>query len=168
VNANLGDLERDSSGAEARLRALGIQLPAAPQAAATYVTVKQCGYVLYLAGHGPVTATGERVVGKVGTDLTLEEGREAARLTGLHLLASLREMTGSLNRIGSIVKVLGLVNAAPGFVDLSAVIDGCSELFVDVFGSAGRHARSAVGVAELPFGIAVEIEAIAELSPNPR
>jgi enamine deaminase RidA (YjgF/YER057c/UK114 family) len=115
-----------------------------------------------------VTATGERIVGKVGADLSLEDGREAARLTGLNLLASLREKTGSLDRIGAIVKVLGLVNAAPGFVDLSAVIDGCSELFVDVFGSAGRHARSAVGVAELPFGIAVEIEAVAELAPNPR
>jgi enamine deaminase RidA (YjgF/YER057c/UK114 family) len=99
----------------------------------------------------------------VGGELTLEEGRRAARLTGLSILATLEQELGDLDRVVRIVKVFGMVNAAPGFTETPAVIDGCSDLFVEVFGDAGRHTRSAVGLAELPFGIAVEIELVAEV-----
>ncbi len=99
----------------------------------------------------------------MGGELTLEEGRRAARLTGLSILATLEQELGDLDRVVRIVKVFGMVNAAPGFTETPAVIDGCSDLFVEVFGDAGRHTRSAVGLAELPFGIAVEIELVAEV-----
>jgi enamine deaminase RidA (YjgF/YER057c/UK114 family) len=101
--------------------------------------------------------------GKVGADLTLEEAYEAARATGLAILTTLRDELGSLDRIERIVKVLGMVNCAPGFNQTPAVINGCSDLLVEVFGDAGKHARSAVGMAELPFDIPVEIELIARL-----
>lgn len=107
------------------------------------------------------------MIGKVGRDeggaISLDEARHAARLTGLQLLTQLRNEIGSLDRVARVVKVLGMVNVAPGFLHTPRVIDGCSELFVDVFGDAGRAARSAVGVAELPFGICVEIEAVMQL-----
>ena len=99
----------------------------------------------------------------MGGELTLEEGRRAARLTGLSILATLEQELGDLDRVVRIVKVFGMVNAAPGFTETPAVIDGCSDLFVEVFGDAGRHTRSGVGLAELPFGIAVEIELVAEV-----
>jgi len=117
---------------------------------------------VYAGGHGPID--GERLVrGKVGTDLTLDEAREAARLTALSILATLRAELGDLDRILRIVKVFGMGNAATGFNQTPAVIDGSSDLLVEVFGEAGRHTRSAVGLAELPFDIAVEIELIARL-----
>ena len=103
------------------------------------------------------------VLGKVGGDLTLEDGQRAARMTALSILATLQAELGDLDRIERIVKVFGMVNVAPGFDQTPAVIDGCSDLLVDVFGEAGRHTRSAVGLAELPFGIAVEIELTARL-----
>ena len=121
------------------------------------------GDLVYVGGHGPVD--GDTMVnGKVGRDLTLEEGRGAARLTALSMLATLQAEIGSLDRIERIIKVFGMVNVAPGFDRTPAVIDGCSDLLVEVFGDAGRHTRSAVGLAELPFGIAVEIEMTARLS----
>jgi enamine deaminase RidA (YjgF/YER057c/UK114 family) len=107
---------------------------------------------------------GDPIVGKVGGDLSLEEGVRAARVVGLNLLAVLRAELGSLDRVVRVVKLLGMVNCAPGFNQTPAVINGCSDLLVDVFGEAGRHARSAVGMAELPFDIAVEIELVAEVS----
>jgi len=103
------------------------------------------------------------VRGKVGDDLSLAEGRQAARLTALSMLATVQEELGDLDRIERIIKVFGMVNVAPGFNQTPAVIDGCSDLLVDVFGEAGRHTRSAVGLAELPFNIAVEIELIARI-----
>ena len=118
--------------------------------------------LVYAGGHGPIN--GEHVIrGKVGGELSLEEGREAARQTALSILATLRAELGDLDRIVRIVKVFGMVNVAPGFSQTPAVIDGCSDLLVDIFGDAGRHTRSAVGLAELPFGIAVEIELTARL-----
>ena len=118
--------------------------------------------LLYIGGHGPID--GEHLVrGKVGGDLSLEQGRNAARLTALSILATMQEELGDLDRIERIVKVFGMVNVAPGFVQTPAVVDGCSDLLVEVFGEAGRHTRSAVGLAELPFGIAVEIELIARV-----
>jgi enamine deaminase RidA (YjgF/YER057c/UK114 family) len=117
-----------------------------------------------VGGHGPVS--GEHVVtGKVGRDLSVEEAAAAARTTGLSLLATMRAELGDLDRVRRIVKVFGMVNVAPGFNRTPAVIDGCSDLLVEVFGDAGRHTRSAVGLAELPFDIAVEIELVAAVDP---
>ena|SRR5690348_11638014 len=150
-------------GAEERLKALGIDLAPAPDPVGNYVGAVRTGSLLFLAGHGPVRPDGTMVCGKVGGDLDLAAARDAARLVGLGLLATLRRELGTLDAVARLVKLLGMVNCAPGFDRTPAVIDGCSDLLVDVFGDAGRHARSAVGLAELPFGIAVEIELVAEV-----
>ena len=119
----------------------------------------------YHGGHGSID--GEvMIIGKVGGDLSLEDGQKAARMTALSILATLQEALGDLGRIKQFLKVFGMVNAAPGFTQTPAVIDGCSNVLVEVFGEAGRHSRSAIGVAELPFGIAVEIELSARLHPE--
>lgn len=147
-----------------RLEALGIVLPPVFSPAANYLGCTIDGELVYVSGHGPID--GDAVVrGKVGADLTLEEGRDAARRTALSILATLRAGLGDLDRIARIVKVFGMVNVAPGFAEMPAVVDGCSDLLVEVFGDAGRHARSAVGVAALPLDIAVEIELVARLHP---
>jgi enamine deaminase RidA (YjgF/YER057c/UK114 family) len=118
--------------------------------------------IVYVGGHGPIA--GEvRMQGKVGRDLTLEQGQKAARMTGLSILSTLNAELGGLDRIERVIKVFGMVNCAPGFNQTPAVIDGCSDLLVEIFGEAGQHTRSAVGVAELPFDIAVEIELSARL-----
>ena len=151
--------------AEERLVALGITLPPALKPAGNYVDAVRTGDLLFLAGHGPVQADGRFVRGKVGTDLDLADARDAARLVGLSLLATVRRELGTLDAVRRVVKVLGMVNCAPGFNQTPAVIDGCSDLLVEVFGEdIGRHARSAVGMAELPFDIPVEIEMIVEVS----
>ena len=147
---------------EQRLADLGIVLPPVMPAAGNYVKCVIDGNTLYTSGHGPSTAN-ETIRGKVGSDLTLEQGRHAARVTGLSILASMQAELGTLDRIERIIKVLGMVNVAPGFDRTPEVMNGFSDLFVEVFGDAGRHARSAVGMAELPGGIAVEIEVIARL-----
>jgi enamine deaminase RidA (YjgF/YER057c/UK114 family) len=141
-----------------RLTALGIDLPAPMPPAGIYAPSVTVGSQVVVGGHGPVAGS-EIVRGKVGRDLDLAGGRRAARMTGLSILATLLADLGDLDRIDRFVKVFGMVNVAPGFDNTPAVIDGCSELFLEVFGEAGRHTRSAVGMAELPFGIAVEIEA---------
>ncbi|MCU1465904.1 MAG: Translation initiation inhibitor [Actinomycetia bacterium] len=145
-----------------RLEALGIVLPPVFPPAGNYVGCVVDGGLVYVGGHGPV-AGAETVLGKVGGDLTLEDGQRAARMTALSILATLQAELGDLDRVERIVKVFGMVNVAPGFDRTPAVIDGCSDLLVEVFGAAGRHTRSAVGLAELPFGIAVEIELTARL-----
>ena len=147
---------------EERLAELGIVLPEVRPPVANFVRCVLDGTTLYVSGHGPVSGD-DMIRGKVGSDLTLEQGRHAARLTGLALLASMQAELGTLDRIERIVKLLGMVNVAPGFDRTPEVINGCSDLFVDIFGEAGRHARSAVGLAELPGGIAVEIEVIARI-----
>jgi enamine deaminase RidA (YjgF/YER057c/UK114 family) len=147
-----------------RLVELGIELPPVFAPAANYVGCVVTGDLVHVSGHGPVAADG-LITGKVGTELTVDDGRRAARLTGLSLLATLESELGSLDRIDRIVKVFGMVNCGPGFDQIPTVIDGCSDLLVEVFGDRGRHARSAVGMAELPFGIAVEIELIARVAP---
>jgi len=147
---------------QARLDQLGIVLPPPFPPAGNYLSCSQLGSTLYVGGHGPVHGD-EVVTGKVGRDLTLDEARRAARLTGLSILATVHQELGDLDRVARIVKVFGMVNVAPGFNQTPAVIDGCSDLMVEVFGDRGRHTRSAVGLAELPFDIAVEIELIAEL-----
>jgi enamine deaminase RidA (YjgF/YER057c/UK114 family) len=146
----------------ARLAELGLTLPPAFPPAGNYLPCARLGHALYVGGHGPFDGT-DAVVGKVGGSLTLEQGREAARRTGLSLLAAMAHELGDLDRVVRIVKVFGMVNVAPGFTQTPAVIDGCSDLFMAVFGDAGRHTRSAVGLAELPFDIAVEIELVAEV-----
>lgn len=149
--------------AEERLTRLGIELPPVPPPVANFIRARQVGDLLFLSGHGPIRPDGSRVVGKVGTDLSIDEGRAAARLTGLNLLATARAHLGSLDRVRAVVKVLGMVNSGPGFDRQPEVVDGFSDLMVEVFGEDGRHARSAVGMAELPFGIPVEIEMIIEV-----
>ena len=117
----------------------------------------------YVSGHGPIDGDKVLVAGRVGDEVSLEQGYEAARLTGLSILASLRQELGDLDRVTAWVKALGLVNCAPGFNSTPAVINGFSELIVDLWGAAGRHARSAIGAAELPFDMSVEVEAIVEV-----
>jgi enamine deaminase RidA (YjgF/YER057c/UK114 family) len=133
-------------------------LPPVPAPAGTYVHAVRTGNLLYLAGKG-ADATG-----KVGADLTLEQGYQYARETGMILLAVLKQELGTLRRVKRIVKVLGMVNATPDFAEHPSVINGCSDLFVEVFGEAGRHARSAVGMGSLPHHIPVEIEVIVEIT----
>ena len=151
--------------AESRLAELGITLPSPPAPVANYVRAVRTGNLVFLAGHGPLQANGTYVTGKVGRDLTVDEGYAAARLTGLALLASLREEIGSLNNVRRIVKVNGMVNATDGFQDHPNVINGCSDLFVEIFGpEIGKHARAAVGKVSLPINIAVEIDAVVEVA----
>lgn len=140
-----------------RLAELGMTLPPPMPPAGNYLGCVLIGRELTVGGHGPVD--GDRMItGKVGTDLTIEQGREAARMTALSILATIRVELGDLDRITRFVKVFGMVNVGRAFNRTPAVIDGCSDLLVDVFGDAGRHTRSAVGMAALPFDIAVEIE----------
>ena len=150
---------------EARLVELGIELPMPPVPVANYVRSVQTGNLVFLAGHGPLTPEGGYVTGKVGRDLTTEEGYEAARLTGIALLASLKAEINDLSRVTRIVKVNGMVNATDDFTEQPNVINGHSDLMVEVFGEEiGKHARAAVGMASLPIGIAVEIEMIVEVA----
>jgi enamine deaminase RidA (YjgF/YER057c/UK114 family) len=149
---------------ERRLRELGLTLPRVPTPAGMYRSAKRSGNTVYVSGHVPMGFDPAiPVIGRVGAELTVEQGREAARLTGLAMLASLRAELGSLDRVTSVVKVLGFVKCAPGFYRTPDVINGCSALLADVFGPAGQHARSAIGVAELPFEMAVELEMIVEV-----
>jgi L-ascorbate metabolism protein UlaG (beta-lactamase superfamily)/enamine deaminase RidA (YjgF/YER057c/UK114 family) len=151
---------------EARLAQLGIELPEPPFPVANYVNGVQTGNLIFLAGKGPRRPDGTEVRGKLGADLTIEEGYEAARLTAVNQLAVLKAMLGDLSRVVRVVKVLGMVNSDPSFVDQPAVINGFSDLIVEVFGERGRHARAAVGMATLPRGQAVEIELVVEVSPE--
>jgi len=145
-----------------RLVELGIVLPTVSPPAGNYVGCVVVDGMVHVGGHGPVGGP-ERFTGKVGGGLSLEDGYRAARATGLSLLATLQAELGDLDRIERFVKVFGMVNVAPGFNRTPQVVDGCSDLLVEVFGEAGRHTRSAVGMAELPFDIPVEIELIARL-----
>lgn len=121
------------------------------------------GNLVYLSGHGPDKPGGGQIIGKLGSDLTVEQGQEAARLVGISLLSSLKKEIGNLNKVNRIVKVLGMVNAIPSFEKHSQVMNGFSDLMVEVFGENGKHARSSVGVGSLPANIPVEIEMIVEL-----
>src|SRR6202023_102619 len=145
--------------AEARLKELGIVLPPLPKPVANYLPYRLAGNILYLAGPGPRENRGN-LSGKLGKNISVEEGYRRARLVGLGLLAAMRDALGSLDRVDYIVKLLGMVNAVPNFNDSPKVINGCSDLLVEVFGDAGRHARSAVGNVMLPNQISVEIEGI--------
>lgn len=161
-------MELVGSTPEERVRELGLQIGGSPPPSAQYVRAKRSGQHLYLAGHGPAGPDGELVVlGRVGAELTPEEGRDAARMATISALGTIREHLGSLDAVAGIVKVLGFVQCAPGFSATGPVIDGCSELLVQVFGPAGVHARSAVGASILPRDMAVEIEMIVEVHDTP-
>ena len=147
---------------DARLKELGIALPPTVAPIANYVPSVITGNLLYLSGQDPRAGDGYHV-GIVGRDVTVEQAYEHARLVGVQLLATAKQALGSLDRVSRVVKLLGMVNAAPGFAQHPAVINGCSDLLVRVFGDAGRHARSAVGMGSLPNNMTVEIEAILEI-----
>jgi enamine deaminase RidA (YjgF/YER057c/UK114 family) len=153
--------------ADAKIKELGIALPE-PKPVGNYVPGVVVGNLLYLSGQGPMRGGIPTVRGKVGRDLSVDEAYQVAREVGINLLGSARYVLGGLDRVKRIVKVLGMVNSADGFGDQPKVINGFSDLMVEVFGDKGRHARSAVGMAELPMGIPVEIEMILEVDPKPR
>jgi len=150
-------------GAEARLTELGITLPEAYAPAGSYVPVNRTGDLLFTSGQVPVTDGEFSHRGTVGADVDLDTAYEAARLCGLSALAAARRELGSLDRIARVVKVNGFVRSAPGFADQPKVVNGTSDLLIEVFGDRGRHARSAVGVSELPLGVCVEVEFIFEV-----
>jgi len=151
--------------AEARLTELHLELPPAPAPVAVYKPLVVVDRLAYVSGHGPIRTDKSLITGVVGRDLTLEEGKAAARQVGLAILATLRKHVGGLNRVKRVVKVLGMVNSAPDFYEHPKVINGCSELFAEIWGpNDGVGARSAVGMGPLPGNIAVEIEAIFELN----
>ena len=146
---------------EQRLKELNITLPKVGSPLGNYVHARRVGNLLYLSGKGPERADGTMPRGKLGAGMSIEEGYQHARQVGLVLIAAIRDaLGGELDRVEDVVKVLGMVNAAPDFEDHPKVVNGCSDLFVEVFGERGRHARSAVGMSSLPGGIPVEIEVI--------
>ena len=156
-------LQVESYDPEARLVELGITLPEPPSPVANYVNGVRTGNLIFLAGKGPKAADGTELHGKLGAGVSIEEGYAGARLTAINQLAVLKDMLGDLDRVVRVVKVLGMVNSDPSFVEQPAVINGFSDLIVEVFGERGRHARAAVGMASLPRGQAVEIEMIVEV-----
>ena len=145
---------------EKRLEELGITLPSPAQPVATYVRYVQTGNLLYVSGTGP---SSDQPNGKLGADLDVKSGYQVARNVGISIIATMKDALGDLDRVKRVVKLLGMVNSAPDFGDQPKVINGCSDLMVEVFGEAGRHARSAVGFVALPNQIAVEIEVIVEV-----
>ena len=147
------------------LKKLQIELPPVSAPIANYVKFTQTGNLIYLAGHGPLQNNGSYIVGKLGKNVTNEQGYEAARLTGIQLLATLQSAIGDLSRVKRIVKILGLVNCTDEFTEQPKIINGCSDLMVAVFGEKGKHARSAIGTNALPMGMAVEVEMIVEINP---
>lgn len=152
--------------AEQKLEALGLSLPPIPQPLANYVPLVRTGNLLFVSGHGPgVVEDGKLsfIQGKLGKDLNVEQGYDAARQVMLNVLQSLKQELGDLDKVQRVVKLLGFVNCTPDFPDQPKVINGASDLLVELFGERGRHARSAVGMQQLPFGIAVEIEMVVEV-----
>jgi len=152
-----------SQAPEQKLQSMGISLPAPTNPVANYVKFVRTGNLIFLSGHGPSNAEGKYTTGKLGKDLSIEEGYDAAKLTGINLLATLKAAVGDLSKIKRVVKVLGMVNSTDQFSDQPKVINGFSDLMVAVFGDKGKHARSAVGMASLPMNMAVEIEMIVEV-----
>lgn len=148
---------------EEKLKALGIELPQPTKPIGNYVKYVRTGNLIYFSGHGPGKPDGTTITGKVGKDLTLEQGYEAAKATGISLLSTLKDAVGDLSKVKRIVKVFGMVNCTDTFTDQPKVINGFSDLMVSVFGDKGKHARSAVGMNALPNNIAVEIEMIVEV-----
>lgn len=148
---------------EERIKELGLTLPAAPSPMANYVTARRTGNLLFFSGAGPFEEGKPVVFGKVRNELSQEEGYQAARLTGLNLIAQLKKELGDLDRIKQFVKVQAFVASSPDFMAQPAVMNGVSDLFVEVFGEKGKHARTAVAVPQLPFNIPIEVEMIVEI-----
>jgi len=157
------DFQSNEIDVNQKLRDLGIELPEAPNPVANYVNAVQSGKLIFLSGKGPKKADGTYIKGKLGKDLSIEEGADAARLTGIIQLATLKDFIGDLNKVKRIVKVTGMVNSTDDFENHPKVINGFSDLMVEVFGDRGKHARAAVGMGSLPFNIAVDIEMIVEV-----
>ena len=149
---------------ESKLAELGITLPEAAAPAANYVPFVKCGNQLFISGQIPMTSEGIQFKGKLGETMKTEEGAEAAKLCAINLIAQMKAATGDLDKVARVVKLVGFVNSTGDFGGQPAVINGASNFMVEVFGDKGRHARSAVSAASLPFGVAVEVEAIVELS----
>ncbi len=159
----MSDGAKNGSTVEARLRDLGFELPPPPPAAGNYVGAVRVGQLVFVSGHGPVK-DGELIYrGKLGQDMDIDTAREAAQLVILNALASLKAEIGDLDRVRRIVKLLGMVNSTPDFVEQPKVIDGASDLLTEAFVGKGHHARAAVGFVSLPYGIAVEIEMVVEV-----
>lgn len=148
---------------EAKLKEMGVELPEMPAPIANYVRSVRTGNLVFLSGHGPLKPEGGYVTGKVGKDLTLDQGYQAARLTAIALLSSLKGEIGDLDKVKRVVRVFGMVNTTPEFTDHSKVINGASDLLVEVLGDRGKHVRAAVGMVSLPIDLAVEIEMIVEV-----
>lgn len=148
---------------EKRLEELGITLPQAATPVANYVTTVQTGDLVFTSGHGPGTGEGKIYKSQLGTDAEIEDGYQSARQVAIGLIGTLKQALGDLDRIRQIVKVVGFVNSAPTFTDQPAVVNGASDLFVEVFGDKGKHTRSAVGMSQLPGGIPVEVEMVVEI-----
>lgn len=162
-NTRITSAQSNTRDPERKLKELGINLAEPTAPTANFLKAVRIGKVVYLSGHGPDKPEGGQVTGKLGSDLTIEQGQAAARLVGISLLSSLKKEIGNLSKVKRIVKVLGMVNAVPTFANHSQVINGFSDLMVQVFGENGKHARSAVGLSSLPGNIPVEIEMIVEL-----
>ncbi|MBK8507029.1 MAG: RidA family protein [Saprospiraceae bacterium] len=158
LKAQTGDFD-----SEAKLKEMGIELPAVSAPVANYVNSVRTGNLVYLSGKGPQKPDGTFIEGKVGADLTIEQGYEAGKLTAIQSLASLKAEIGNLNKVKRVVKVLGMVNCTPDFRDQPKVVNGYSDLMVAVFGDRGKHARSAVGMGSLPGNIAIEVEVFIEV-----
>ena len=148
---------------EAKLEAMSIELPEPRAAGGNYVSAVRTGNLVYLAGVGPRQPSGELILGKLGRDLTVEQGYEAAKWCAVSMLGNLKTEIGDLDKVVRFIKLLGMVNSDPDFTQPPAVVNGCSDLLVELFGDRAKHARSAVGVATLPNGMAVEVEAIVEV-----
>ena len=152
---------------EQRLEELGVQLPEPTGPVANYVTTVQTGNLIFVSGHGPVTDEGKIHKSQLGTEATIEVGYGSARQVAVCLLSTLKHALGDLDRIKRVVKVVGFVNSAPHFTDQSAVVNGASDFFVNVFGDKGRHARSSIGAVQLPLGVPVIIEMVVEIEDEP-
>jgi enamine deaminase RidA (YjgF/YER057c/UK114 family) len=162
--AAIADEKNTAPSAEQRLKELGLELPPPPKPVAVYVPAVRVGNLLFASGHGPARPDGSMIKGKVGGDLSLEQGYAAARQVGLNMLATIRSTVGSLDDVVRVVKVLGMVNCVPTFTDQPKVVNGFSDLMVQIWGERnGKAARSAVGMGSLPSNIPVEVEAIFEL-----
>ncbi|QNA44631.1 RidA family protein [Lacibacter sediminis] len=153
-----------AQSADEKIKELRLQLPPASKPIANYVKYVRTGNLIFLAGHGPTKADGTNIMGKVGKDLTIEQAYEAAKVTALSLIATLKDaLGGDLSKVKRIVKVNGYVNCLPDFTEQPKVINGCSDLLVQIFGEKGKHARAAMGMVALPMNIAVEIEMVVEV-----
>jgi enamine deaminase RidA (YjgF/YER057c/UK114 family) len=163
ITASTFSFAQQKTDFDKKLKELGIELMAPSKPIANYVKAVRVGNLLYLSGHGPSRPDGTTITGKAGSDMTIEQGYEAAKQTGVSILSTLKAELGDLNKVKRIVKVLGMVNCTPTFGDQPKVINGFSDLMVAVFGDKGKHARSAVGMNALPNNMAVEIEIIVEV-----